>query len=492
MKHALLLSLPILLLASNSTINDKINILQQEIDALKKEVVYQKEDMEEVRPILESVEKKSILDKINFSPELLLRFDKFDYVNGKIEGENTKIYNNSDSSLNGLQRRDEYSKNFDIASSIRFRLNMDADLEEIKFHGRLLYMNSSQSNQRVCILSRDIKAGTSGSAFDVDRAYIDYTPNLASEYAFTFSFGILPTTGGTPMQYAQDKKRSSLFPALVFDMNTYGMIATQKLAQDTYVRLVLAKPYTLRANFYPYQCNRENIDNANIVGLYTDTKFKFLGHSLLSFGVNMLNDLKAHPYLGPDVSSSNSNILGTMLTFGIGIDVQRFLKSDTTLFLHTAVSNPHGNGNKDDYQISANNPNDATQTLSDGLTQNGSVGFTEAEYASGEMLGSNGYSLYIGSKYDFNPQWKVGAEYNYGSKYWFAATQGAEDMFNKLATRGSAYELYATWQYHKHLNAKLSYLNIHEEYTGSGWHFGEPAKKDASQSILSLSLEAKF
>ncbi|MDQ7044217.1 MAG: DUF3373 family protein [Sulfurimonas sp.] len=206
----------------------------------------------------------------------------------------------------------------------------------------------------------------------------------------------------------------------------------------------------------------------------------------------MLNDLKAHPYLGPDVSSSNSNILGTMLTFGVGIDVEKFLKSDTTLFLHTAVSNPHGNGNKDDYQISANNPNDVNQTLSDGLTQNGNVGFTDAEYASGEMLGSNGYSLYIGSKYDFSPQWKVGAEYNYGSKYWFAATQGAEDMFNKLATRGSAYELYATWQYHKHLNAKLSYLNIHEEYTGSGWHFGEPAKKDAIQSILSLSLEAKF
>ncbi|MDQ7044218.1 MAG: DUF3373 family protein [Sulfurimonas sp.] len=247
MKHALFLTLPILLLASNSTINDKINILQQEIDALKKEVLYQKEDMEEIRPILESVEKKSILDKINFSPELLLRFDKFDYVNGKIEGENTKIYNNSDNSLNGLQRRDEYSKNFDISSSIRFRLNMDADLEEIKFHGRLLYMNSSQSNQRICILSRDIKTGTSGSAFDVDRAYVDYTPNQASEYAFTFSFGILPTTGGTPMQYAQDKKRSSLFPSLVFDMNTYGVIATQKLAQDTYLRLVLAKPYTLKS-----------------------------------------------------------------------------------------------------------------------------------------------------------------------------------------------------------------------------------------------------
>ena len=108
------------------------------------------------------------------------------------------------------------------------------------------------------------------------------------------------------------------------------------------------------------------------------------------------------------------------------------------------------------------------------------------------MLNSNGYSIYLGTKYDFNSKWHVGAEYNHGSKYWFSATQGAEDMFNKLATRGTAYELYGVWKYHKYFNTKLSYLNIHEEYTGSGRHFGEPAKKDATQSIISLSLEARF
>jgi len=30
------------------------------------------------------------------------------------------------------------------------------------------------------------------------------------------------------------------------------------------------------------------------------------------------------------------------------------------------------------------------------------------------------------------------------------------------------------------------------ELAGSGWHFGQPAKKDATQSIASLSLEARF
>lgn len=491
MKKILLLTLPLILVASNTEINNKIISLENELKSLKEQVNNNSEDINSNLPILESVEKKSILDKINFSPELLLRVDKYDYTNGiigdKPQDEPTLIYNN-DGSSTGLQRRDEFSKHYKASTSIRFRLNMSMDLDDIKFHGRLLYMNSSQSNQRVCILSRDIKTGTAGSAFDIDRAYVDYTANKDSDYALTLSFGILPTTGGTPMQFAQNKKRSSLFPALVFDMNTYGIIVTQRLGENSFARVVLAKAYTLKANFYPYQCNRENIDNANIAGIYVDSKFDFLGKSLLSFGVNTLHDFKAYPYLGPDVSSSDASVLGTMLTFGIGLDIENVAQTDTTLFAHTAISNPHGNGAVDDYKIVAT----VNQTLADGKTADGRAGFTEANYASGSMLNSNGYSIYLGAKYDINKKFNIGAEYNHGSKYWFSATQGAEDMYNKLALRGDAYELYGVWKFHKYLNAKIAYLSMHEDYTGSGWHFGEPYKKDATQSTAYVSLEARF
>lgn len=490
MKKISLLLLPIYLIASQSSVDLKIVKLESELKMLKEEMLYQQEELDERMPIIESAERKFILDRVDFSPELRLRLDKFDYKSAKIEdgtplGENTKIHSR-DSSLDGLQRRDEFSKDFDLASSLRFRLNMSMNLDDIKFYGRMLYMNSSQSNERVCILSRDIKTGISGSAFDVDRAYIDYSIYKNSLYASTLTFGILPTSGGTPMQYAQEKQRNSMFPALVFDMNTYGIILTQKLFEDTFIRLIAAKPYTLAANFYPYQCNRENIDDANILGIYADTQFDFFGEALLSFGLNILNQLKAHPYLGPDVSSLDSNDLGSIFSFGMGLDIEEFGDTPTTLFLHTALSNPHGNQNRDDYQIVSYNAQGV------GVTADNRVGFTEAKYASGTLLKENGYALYLGAKYEFNAALHLGAEYNYGSKYWFSATQGAEDMFNKLATRGSAYELYWIWNYHTHLNAKLSYLNIHEAYTGSGWHFGEPAKKDATQNIASLSLEAKF
>ena len=480
MKKLILLALPFFLFASTE-VDKKILKLEKELQTLKAQVQENTNNAEEDAAILEKVETKSILDKMNFSPEIMLRFDKFKYSNGIIEGENTKIQPGNPYA--GEQRRDQYSKNFDLATSIRFRLNMDFELDNVKFHGRMLYMNSTQSNQRICILSRDIKSGTAGSAFDVDRAYIDYTFNKTSLYPTTFSFGLLPTSGGTPMQYAQNRQRHSLFPALVFDMNTYGMIGTQKLGENTFARLVLAKPYTLRPNFYPYQCNRENIDNADIVGLYADTKFNFLGNALFSFGVNLMNDLQAHPYLGPDISSSNSSNLGTIITYGVGLDIENILKSDVTLFAHTAITTTNGNNNRDDYKIT--NP-------STGNTDGDYTGFTEADYASGHLLTDNSYSVYVGTKYDINQNWKIGAEFNYGSKYWFSGTQGAEDMYNKLALRGTAYEVYGMWQFHKYLNAKLGYLNMHEDYTGSGWHFGEPAKKDATQNIGYLSLEARF
>lgn len=473
-----------MLMASQIDINKRIEQLETEVKLLKEQAAQNSASIDHNMDIVEKVETKSILDKVNFSPELLLRMDQFDYKTGKIEGENTTIGGNpalGGNPLNTVQRRDEFSKHYSPAASIRFRLNMSAAFDDIKFYGRLVYMNSSQSNQRLCILSSTIKTGTSGSAFDVDRAYVDYK----IKHHLTFSFGLLPTTAGTPMQYAQNKKRNSLFPALVFNMNTYGVILTQKFARHNYLRFILAKPYTLRAQFYPYQCNRENIDNADIIGLYGDSRFDFLGNSLLSYGINVLNNFKAHPYLGPDVSSSNAHNLGTMITFGLGIDIEEFLDSKATLFLHSALSNPHPTSAKDDYKI--------THYVNGvGLANGGYTGFTEANYASGSMLQKNGYSIFTGTKYNLNNVFNFGAELNYGSKYWFSATQGAEDTFNKLAVRGYAGELYTTWKFHKYLNAKVSYLYMHENYTGSGWHFGEPAKKDANQNITSLSLEARF
>lgn len=456
--------------------NVELNEVKVEIKQLKKQIEEHHEFLDEHFLIIEENEKRTILDKLNLSPELEVRTDKFDYRVGDIEGETTKIVDKENPFYNQT-RRTNYTKNFDMAGYIRFRLNMHGKLDEtISFHGRLIFAHSTQSYQRLCILSRDIKSNFSSSDFDVEHAYFDYSTNKMSEYATTFTFGLLPTTGGTPMQFAQNSKRQSMFPALVFDMNTFGVIVTQKLSKSTFIRAIHARAYTLGETFYPYQCNRENIDNATITGLYSDTSFSLLGEGLLSYGLNMIEDLKAHPYLGPDVSAENASVLGDIYTLGVGIDVKNVLDTPITLFLHAALSLPDANGNRDDYQMSSDSDS----------------GFSTADYAQGAMLSNRGYALYAGFNYAVTQSVKVGVEYNYGSKYWFSATQGAEDMYNKLATRGDVKELYGTWNFHKNIYAKLAYLYTNENFTGSGWHFGKPAAKDGEQNVVYLSINAKF
>lgn len=490
MKIIALLTIPFIVYASATDVKEEVEFLKQRVQKLEEQAKNDAFDMSEIMPIVEAVERKSILDKINFSPELELRYDKMDYKVGDITGEDTMTYENGAST--GVYRRKEYSKDFDIATLVRFKLNMSSKLDDnVKFNGRMIFAQSSQSNQRLCILSHDIKSNSASSAFDVYQAYFDYTSSTNSGTPFTFSFGVLPTTGGTPMQFAQNTQRKSMFPALVFNMNTYGVIGTQKISDDTYARAIIARAYTLRTTFYPYQCNRENIDNSDIMGVYFDTKFDFLGDSLLSFGVNMLHDLKAHPYLGSDVDSTNSHILGNMFTYGFGLDIKKVSGSNLTIFAHAALSVPQGNGQKDDYQIVANP--DVNQTLSDGLTASGETGFSVADYASGEMLKENGHSIYIGARYDMSSSLNFGLEYNHGSKYWFSATQGAEDTYNKLATRGSVGEVYSNWNFHNNkMSAKIGYMYTEEQYTGSGWHFGEPADKDGIQRIAYLIISAKY
>lgn len=466
------------LLLSADIDEDRIKRLEARIAQLEGEQNNTVSTLEDMEIVVDSVERKSFMDVLDFTPEVRLRFDRMDYEVGVFEpGIGTPIKDENGIDIPGTRNRDDFDKDFGIASSVRFRLNMRANvLDNASFYGRLVFQHSTQSNERLCILSHDIKSSGALTGIDLDRAYFDYKLNPSSDYPFIFSLGILPTSGGTPMQYGEVRARQSVFPALVFDMDSYGMILTTELTHlfggKSFLRAIVAQAYTLDPNIYPYQCNRETIDNANIYGLYFDTRFTY--NSLLSLGVNVLDHFKAHPYLGPDVSANDAHDLGTIVTFGLGMDVKQLAGSGLTAFAHGATSHGQSNGNIDDY----------------GPTS--PINFTNSSYATGSLIEDWGYALYAGLLYDLTSSWTLGGEYNYGSKYWFAATQGAEDMYNKLATRGHVSEGYLIWKPNRHFFAKAGYMYSYEDYTGSGWHFGEPIEKGGRQHVSYLQMNASF
>ena len=98
----------------------------------------------------------------------------------------------------------------------------------------------------------------------------------------------------------------------------------------------------------------------------------------------------------------------------------------------------------------------------------------------------DGYSVYAGVRYDIPASpFKVGLEYNYGTKNWISFTPGNDDLYaSKLATRGHVIEAYGLWdiptgeiisRYGKAF-MRLGYQHYNYNYTGSGFWLGEPLK----------------
>lgn len=100
----------------------------------------------------------------------------------------------------------------------------------------------------------------------------------------------------------------------------------------------------------------------------------------------------------------------------------------------------------------------------------------------------DGYGVYVGVRYDLDDLGlKLGAEYNWGSKYWLAFTPGHDDVYSsKLQTRGSVYEVYMIYDLpggeaiSKFGKAfmRLGYQHYDYKYSYSGMWLGEPQKID--------------
>jgi hypothetical protein len=102
----------------------------------------------------------------------------------------------------------------------------------------------------------------------------------------------------------------------------------------------------------------------------------------------------------------------------------------------------------------------------------------------------NGYSIYVGGRFDIpKSNFKVGAEYNYGSEYWIGMSPGHDDMYaSKLATRGHVYEVYGIYDLPGKAIANLGaasfrvgYQHYRYNYTGSlDWNV-KPYDIDSAQ-----------
>lgn len=382
----------------------------------------------------------------------------------------------------------------------RLRVNLRAKAtEDVEFKGRLaMYKSWGMANNPV---DYQYNAGNGGGPFmlnslsfdgsstrqpednalRVDRAYVNWN-NLGGSSSW-FSIGRRPTSDGPPSQFrlgVQDRLATPVsYMDFPFDGLTLGYGYKTFFGVEDFpgkVRFCYGRGFESGPSVDENGLN--DVDFAGISWDVYDKDERFF--SIQSFAaMNMFNVPDGVTFVNP-------------LEFA-------FWEKDSTQF----------------------NPLDPSQNLSLDRANLGNIYHTDAVYYSKiqnlnyfltagwsrtkaegvdemgtSLLGSwwaspedkDGYSFYTGVRYDFPEQpFKVGLEYNYGTKNWISFTPGNDDLYaSKLATRGHVIEAYGLWNIpageaiSKFGKAfmRLGYQHYNYNYTGSGFWLGEPLDID--------------
>lgn len=477
---------------------ERLDSLQKRVDTLEavpkvagaSDVKYEKvtKDIDTIYDSLDVLETKNIKNKINFGGELRVRVD----------GYTVKNYNTTDmvlfqqNMLAGMQpfqalgaATSNHAKTSDSNNwTNRFRINMEAKItDSLQFHGRLaMYKNWGDSDDGTASdllndMNRVHRPGTSN--LWVDRAYVDWIPE-GSPIPIAVTVGRHPSTEGPPFELRENRMRQSTYPALLFDGENDGVVVTFGL--DRYTGLKEAGWRFAYGTAYhsdddnnvgtpfPFLNDGEAADST-MAATFFETEIPGLPKSLAVFSYAKLWDVPFY-FSGPKLYETGfANVaLGDMDIWGVHLQANDIASSGLDLFLSYG-------GNK-------SNPN--------GTAPFGIFGLLSADGQESET----GYAIYSGFRYTLPvPQMnmpKIGFEYNHGSQYWFSMAMATPDLFNKLSTRGDAYDLYYIQPVGKHLFFRTGYIRINYDYTGSGRYMGPPQPSDASLDNYYFLMDVRF
>ena len=420
--------------AISQKVIDKINSLESQINELKESQLDISDELEER---IDEVETSTMTDKIKFGLEFRTRVDNFDSKDAaKNENSDTNIWSN------------------------RLRLNMKSKItKDMKFSGRLtMYKNWSDSNINQFSGMDPMQARRpSDSGLLVERAYVDWTI-LNGSVPVVLTIGRQPSSDGPSHQFKDNTVRKATYSALSFDGAADGLVATINLQKVSKVdgmalRIGYGKGYQDHSA-QSYLGNSNGIKDSNVLGVFFDTGLGVNG-SLMQLSAVQATDMVSN------VPGDNKSI-GDMTLYTAMLEFTNIQNSGLDFFAHYAVSQAKPNGETSNYG-----------GMNVGLLQTNMMGGTTVATDS-----IDGSAYWVGARYTMpiemmkNP--RIGVEYNYGDENWFSFTQGSNDLSNKLATRGTAFEVYYVQPINRYAHIRLGAQMIDNEYTGSGYQIGSP------------------
>ncbi|WP_421715802.1 DUF3373 family protein [Arcobacter arenosus] len=362
------------------------------------------------------------------------------------------------------------------------------------FKGKLSYnkvwgdtANHSQSNTGMGVGYADFDWVTNENAVDnemkVKEAYWLYKDNTIGEaqIPWTVSVGRRPSTDGLPINMRNMQKANSPLSHVV-DVEFDGFSAKFDLEKVTGATgswfkicggrgLSNANPrFTMNGTDYARNENLNvDVDMLGFIAVpYDDGQYSVhlnYAHAwnLIGYDGMQMGQYNAAPKTTPseimdayaylqfkDVGDMDyATIL--LKAYGIGDGISDYL-DDTTVFASYAMSKTNPNNSNDLY---------------------GMLG-------SGESETGHSYWIGINAPCPISPNSaRIGVEWNKGSKYWRSMTYG-EDTFagSKIATRGTAWEIYRNQKINNALSWGMSYTHMDYDYSGSNSFFGYEGNPD--------------
>jgi len=419
-------------------------------------------DVDSIYDTLDEVETKTLKDKINLGAELRTRVDNFSVKNHLYFSDPTKPL--------GKESNDNSWSN-------RFRLNLDAEiLKNLKFTGRLTaYKNFADSDSPDAAAFGDYNSAhlPDGSGIKLDRAYVDWVPS-GLPFPLAITFGRHPSSEGPPFELKEHRKRQSTYPALLFDGEADGVVATFGLERyiglkDSGLRFAYGKGYQEDDEISPYLNTPGGLDDTDIFAVFFESQIPKLDNSLMVFSALRANDM-AVDFTNSTLMPLESANLGDFDLYGAHLQADRFLGSNFDIFLSLGLDKTHPNG----------------QTLLNGM------GLLNNDGTSSH----SGWAVYAGTRYTIksarfnNP--KLGFEFNHGSEYWFSFTSGPAELYNKLASRGNVYDLYYIQPFNKYLFGRVGYTFVDYDYGLSGFPIGDLGNSQEELRNAYMLMDCRF
>ena len=402
---------------------------------------------------LDEIEFQSGLDKIKFG---------LDFTTGASESWYKIGERQSTSGTIAEQKYNAHNK-----WGMQLNLNMNAPINSYtKFYGRLsmtknygMMDTSNVHNPLDTDAGRDFRQ--SGQSIYVSRAYVDLF--LSPEIIATL--GRQPGTDGPGSNLRNNALRQSTYPALLFNALGDAAVLSYKPNFAKQLQFVLRGAYGKI-----YQVDKEGVvrdwtskqDMADTDLYYASFEIQpYLG----SLGKNtlfMVSWARMHD-LALDLSQLTNPTTGQ--NFGV-----ESLGTIDTVNVH--FESYQAFGLPLNYFVSGSYMK-GSNSKAVGATKLNSLNAAELDTEKTLFNEETAYAIHAGLRYDFHKLFKLGAEYFYGSQYWFAFSRlSFSDNLNLRNTRGQAYDVYIISQIDRNQFFRLSYTHIQNKYNNRGMPIG--------------------